>query len=33
VGFVERVSTGLYLLSFGAERAALPYLRSAERLV
>jgi streptomycin 6-kinase len=32
-GFVERVSTGLYLLSFGAERVALPYLRSAERLV
>jgi streptomycin 6-kinase len=32
-GFVERVSTGLYPLSFGAERIALPYLRSAERLV
>jgi streptomycin 6-kinase len=32
-GFVERVSTGLYLLSFGAERVGLPYLRSAERLV
>jgi streptomycin 6-kinase len=32
-GFVERVSTGLYLMSFGADRVALPYLRSAERLV
>ena len=32
-GFVERVSTGLYLLSFGADRAAAPFLRTAEALV
>jgi streptomycin 6-kinase len=29
-GYLERVSTGLYVLSFGAERAAAPFLASAE---
>jgi streptomycin 6-kinase len=29
-GFLERVSTGLYVLSFGAARAAAPFLASAE---
>jgi streptomycin 6-kinase len=32
-GFVERVSTGLYLLSFGAEELARPFLDTAELLV
>jgi streptomycin 6-kinase len=32
-GFVERVSTGLYLMSFGAEAAGAPYLRTAELLL
>ncbi|WP_375431914.1 aminoglycoside phosphotransferase family protein [uncultured Friedmanniella sp.] len=32
-GYLERVSTGLYLRSFGADRAAAPFLRSAERLL
>lgn len=31
-GFLERVSTGLYVLSFGAQRVAQPFLRSAELL-
>ena len=31
--FVERVSTGLYVLSFGAERVARPFLDSAEALL
>ncbi|MDQ6849824.1 MAG: hypothetical protein M3070_07575, partial [Actinomycetota bacterium] len=29
-GFLERVSTGLYALSLGAEHLAFPLLRSAE---
>lgn len=32
-GFLERVSTGLFALDFGAEQLARPYLRTAERLV
>ena len=32
-GFLERVSTGLYLMSFGAEDAGLRFLAVAERLV
>jgi streptomycin 6-kinase len=32
-GFVERVSTGLYLLGYGAEERARPFLTTAERLV
>ena len=32
-GFLERVSTGLYVRSFGAERAAEPFLRTAALLV
>ena len=32
-GFLERVSTGLYVMSFGAEQVARPFLESAERLV
>jgi hypothetical protein len=32
-GFVERVSTGLYVLSLGAEAVALPFLQTAELLV
>ena len=32
-GFLERVSTGLYALQFGAEDLARPYLASAEKLV
>ena len=32
-GFLERVSTGLYALSLGAERLAFPLLRSAEAYV
>ncbi len=32
-GFVERVSTGLYVLDLGAERVARPFLDSAELLV
>ena len=32
-GFVERVSTGLYLLSFGAAELARPFLETAELLV
>lgn len=31
-GFLERVSTGLYALSLGAERLAFPLLRSAEAI-
>ena len=31
--YLERVSTGLYVRSFGAERAARPFLRTAELLV
>lgn len=31
-GFLERVSTGLYVLDFGAEDMARPYLATAERL-
>ncbi|MET9023250.1 aminoglycoside phosphotransferase family protein [Actinopolymorpha sp. NPDC004070] len=31
-GFLQRVSTGLYALSFGAEEMARPYLRTAELL-
>ncbi len=31
--FVERVSTGLYVLSFGADRVARPFLDSAARLL
>ena len=31
--FVERVSSGLYVLSFGAERVARPFLDSAEALL
>ncbi len=32
-GFVERVSTGLYVLSFGAESVGRPYLETAARLL
>jgi streptomycin 6-kinase len=32
-GFVERVSTGLYLLSFGARELAQPFLDTAELLI
>nr|WP_202889620.1 aminoglycoside phosphotransferase family protein [Actinopolymorpha rutila] len=32
-GFLERVSTGLYALSFGADEMARPYLETAELLV
>ena len=32
-GFLERVSTGLYVTSFGAPRVGAPFLRSAELLV
>jgi streptomycin 6-kinase len=32
-GFLERVSTGLYVLQFGAEGAARPFLATAELLV
>ena len=32
-GFLERVSTGLYVRSFGAERAAAPFLRTAALLL
>ena len=32
-GFLERVSTGLYVRSFGAERAAEPFLRTAALLL
>ncbi|WP_432545067.1 aminoglycoside phosphotransferase family protein [Kineococcus sp. SYSU DK002] len=32
-GYLERVSTGLYALSFGAEEQALPYLRTAQALL
>jgi len=32
-GYLERVSTGLYLRSFGADRAAAPFLRTAELLL
>lgn len=32
-GYLERVSTGLYVLSFGAARAAAPFLRTAARLL
>jgi hypothetical protein len=32
VGFLERVSTGLYLLRFGADRLGRLYLEAAERL-
>ncbi|MGW6057287.1 aminoglycoside phosphotransferase family protein [Streptomyces sp. NPDC055189] len=32
-GFLERVSTGLYVLGFGAERLGRPFLDSAELLV
>jgi streptomycin 6-kinase len=32
-GFLERVSTGLYVRSFGAERVAEPFLRTAALLV
>ena len=32
-GFLERVSTGLYVRSFGADRAAEPFLRTAALLV
>jgi streptomycin 6-kinase len=32
-GFVERVSTGLYALSLGAEELAQPFLATAEALV
>ena len=31
--FLERVSTGLYVLGFGAEPVARPYLESAEVLL
>lgn len=31
-GFLERVSTGLYLLQFGAHDLSRPYLESAERI-
>jgi streptomycin 6-kinase len=30
--FLERVSTGLYVLGFGAERVAAPYLTTAANL-
>ena len=32
-GFLERVSTGLYAMSFGAHRAAAPFLRTAASLL
>ncbi|MGI3781284.1 MAG: hypothetical protein ACRYG2_10970, partial [Janthinobacterium lividum] len=32
-GFLERVSTGLYVTSFGAPRVGEPFLRSAALLV
>lgn len=32
-GFLERVSTGLYVTSFGAQRVGAPFLRSAELLL
>lgn len=32
-GFVERVSTGLYVMSFGAERVGRPYLDTAAHLL
>lgn len=32
-GFLERVSTGLYALSFGAEELSRPFLASAEALI
>lgn len=32
-GFLERVSTGLYAMSFGAEDLARPFLESAEALI
>jgi streptomycin 6-kinase len=32
-GFVERVSTGLYVMSFGAHAVAAPFLRTAELLL
>ncbi|SEG96940.1 hypothetical protein SAMN05444920_110160 [Nonomuraea solani] len=31
-GYLERVSTGLYLLSFGADHLARPFLATAEQL-
>ena len=31
-GFLERVCTGLYMLQFGAEEAARPFLATAELL-
>lgn len=32
-GYLERVSTGLYVMGFGAERVGRPFLESAERLL
>jgi streptomycin 6-kinase len=31
-GFLERVSTGLYVLSFGADQLARPFLATAEAI-